>query len=257
MSRWTILLVALGSFSAGSAPAQAPVEAEVRVRVEPRRDAAPSALRFLRENREFLRARLDQLRQSVHWNELEARPLSEHERWLKDLEGLRSAATDSLEDLSARSRRDDLLRRIEDLARIEAQLDRLDSLTRAQGERLRWISADYAGRQETALALLARGLPDPGARALIVEGLDGESVRVDLAPEVGRAMVAGGVAELLHDFVEPRPVALVLAWVDAAGERRVLGELRIEPVRDRLNFVAVDFGGATAERPWSEERWTR
>jgi hypothetical protein len=237
--------------------AQTERSAELRVESTRLEKDPPESLRFLRDNRDFLRARLDRLRTSVHWRDLDARPLSEHQRWLRDTDLARIAAEDSLDREQGEIARRDLLDRIEDLAAVEAQLDRLEGLVDAQAARLTEIAGDYAGRQETAVALLATGLPDEDLTALLVENLDGETVRVRVDAALRAALAGGALTELLHEFVEPRSTSVQISMELADGSRHPLGSLDLQPVRDRLNFVRLDFASAEDGAPWTVTSWLR
>lgn len=223
-----------------AAPGVAQEQEEIEIRRERPSDERPRTLRFLRENQAFLRGRLDQLRTRVTWRDLGSRPLGEHELWLRGLGRAQEAAFDSLELERQRIARRTLLQRLEELGRIEEQLDRIESLLADQEDRLEAVEADYVGRQETALALLATGLPADDAVALHVSPLDGESLRVALDATTRDVLAAGAVAELLHDFVEPRRTRLQLAVELPDGAVRPLGSIEFVPARDRLTFVQVD-----------------
>ncbi len=243
---FTLLLMALVTFAGAAAAADpagtSPEEMQVEIEAIDRNDHAPRTLRFLHENRAFLRSQLDRLRMTVHWKDLSARPLSARQEWLRSLGARLDAANDSLDLQRAAVDRRQLLARIEELAAVEDQLDALDSLLAEQAARLVEIDADYTGRQETALALLATGLPEDGEScvALVIDAIDGETVRVRLDERMRQALATGAVAELLHDFVEPRALQWSLRAEYADGRVVDLGHVSLQPTRDRLTFVELD-----------------
>jgi hypothetical protein len=65
---------------------------------------------------------------------------------------------------------------------------------------------------------------------------------------------AGATAQLFHEFVEPRPTTYALSLQRADGETVELGDLELEPRRDRLTLVEVDLSrshdGALSLRTW-------
>ena len=232
-------------------------DAAPEIRVERQDPDAVRSLEFLQENQIFLRAQLDRLRTRTHWREHDARELSAHQQWLRGLGDDLAAATDSLDRERAIVAERTLLRRIEQLAEIEAQLDRFDALLAAQAGRLEAIESDYVGRQETALAVLATGLPVDDARAIVVHSLDGDPVRVDLDEASRTALRTGAIATLLHDFVEPRAHELSLAIEHADGRETSLGVVRVDATRDRLNFVQVALDRRGDDGLLETATWTR
>jgi len=227
------------------------------VQVERQELDSTESLRFLRENREFLRGQLDRLRTRSEWRTSEARELSAHQQWLRGLDRDLDAARDSLGGEGDGTRGRDLLHRIEALATIETRLDHLDSLLTAQAGRLHAIERDYLDRQETALALLATGLPDDEAVAILVHHVDGDPVRVALDDVSREALRRGAIATLLHDFVEPRLHELGLSVERSDGSTHELGSVRVRAVRDRLTFVQVDLESADPPSTLKSEAWAR
>lgn len=228
------------ALAGGGDDPSASIEPRVDVDREKPDDERPRTLRFLRENQGFLRAQLDQLRTKITWSHGDARALSEHQRWLQRLEQDRMAAVDSLDVERERLARRTLLERIEQLGAIEEQLDRIEALLAAQDARLDGIESDYARRQETAVALLATGLPVADARAIRIDTVDGGAHRVTLDEATRAALRDGAVAELLHDFFEPRATTLILSVESGDGAIREVGRVQVDPARDRLTFVQVD-----------------
>lgn len=238
-----LLALLLGSLAPGSGAAQTSDDLAPQVQID--RDEPdskrPRTLRFLRENQGFLRSQLDQLRTKITWKHGDARELSAYQQWLQGLGSERQAAVDSLEVERQRLARRTLLQRIEELGAIEAQLDRIEAMLAAQETRLDGIETDYVRRQETALALLATGLPDANAVAIRVDTVDGGARRVALDDATRRALGQGAVAQLFHDFVEPRSTTFLVSVEFADGRVREVGRVQIDPARDRLTFAQIDF----------------
>lgn len=236
------LLTACCVLPSGAFAGEPDASTEPRVDIDREKpdDERPRTLRFLRENQGFLRAQLDQLRTKITWTHGDARALSDHQRWLQGLGRDRMAAVDSLDVEQQRLARRTLLERIEQLGAIEEQLDRIETLLLAQDTRLDGIESDYVRRQETAVALLATGLPLADAQAIRVDTVDGGAHRVALDEATRAALRSGAVAELLHDFFEPRSTTLILSVEADDGSIREVGRVRVDPARDRLTFVQVD-----------------
>lgn len=231
----TALLVVL---AAGLAQAQSE-GATPEVRVERQKLEKARSLEFLHENQIFLRAQLDRLRTRTQWREHDARELTARQEWLRGLGRDLSASVDSLARERTVLEGRQLVERIEELAEIEMQLDRMESLIQEQGDRLQALEADYVGRQETALAVLATGLPFDDATMILVHTLDGDPVRVHLDDDARAVLQHGAIATLVHDFVEPRTHALRVEIVRRDGTVEDLGSFEVETARDRLNFVQI------------------
>lgn len=256
--RTSLLTTLLVLACALEAPAQDATSTTPRVDVDREKPDArpPRTLRFLRENQLFLRAQLDQLRTRITWTHGDARDLTEHERWLQGLGQEQHAAFDSLAVERQRLARRTLLQRIEELGAIEDQLDRIEALLAAQSGRLDGVESDYVHRQETALAVLATGLPAGDPVAIRLDTVDGGAHRVALDAPTRAALRTGAIAQLLHDFVEPRATELRVAIEFADGRSQDLGTLHVDPTRDRLTFVQIaldrpaDADGALAPVVW-------
>jgi len=239
-----------GAPAAPSAPAKAvtpePAMAEedgavteVKVdRVRPMRPKHPT-LRFLRENRDFLRARLDLLRatRSEHPGGTDALD----PRWLtyQSILSGASAGHDSVTAADDRQARRTLLTHIEELSDLEQELDGMDKVLDGQAGRLTALDADFAGRQQTALLLLLKGHPAEGApAALRIAFEDSTVLDITLTPEQRSALANGGIAELHHGFIEPREQVIELSV--ARGTAAEHGWITLAPARDRLTFLQID-----------------
>lgn len=236
--------------SAPTAPAIAapadPSAVEVE-RVEPSREKERS-LRFLSENRVFLRAQLDQLRllarrgRGGEAESLDARYLQFQEM----LAAIRAASESAVAARDAVERRE-LLASVTELAALEAEIDAMEDLLAGQGVRLARLEQDFTGRQETALVLLVRGVPPAGPpQALVLRDEEGESVRVTFSPNEWAALERGGIAQALHAFVEPRVHRVAVTFEGPAWAGHTPIPLTFEPARDRLTLVEIDLAGLGA-----------
>lgn len=205
-------------------------------------------LPFLRANREFLRARLDELRLALRegWN---GDALALDPAWLKWQEMLRDIGTarDSAAISEEWIRRQELLDSVGSLVDLEREMDEMDALLDAQGERLARLEEDFAADAPTALVVLLTGVPSRGVPQTVVlwDG-DGRPYRVHLSSAVRASLESGGSAELLHRRVEPRAQHWDVAVEgDAWSEMLPLG-LELDPTRHRLTFLEVDLDALEA-----------
>jgi hypothetical protein len=224
----------------------------IEVKVERVKPAHPKheTLRFLRENKDFLRARLDLLRQTSREGRggsdaLDPRFLA-YQRMMADA----LAAQDSVARAEDARDRQTLLAHVAELAALEHELDAMDELLGAQRGRLAELEADFTGRQETALAILVRGMPAAGTPAeltLVLE--DSTVVHVPLSAEQRRALAEGGIAQVYHGFVEPRSQVIEASVVRGAGAAPESSWITLEPGRDRLTFLELDLSGLDGADP--------
>ena len=269
---WSALLLALGasavpSFAAAhrdkssraATPATSPVAAtavpaaafhddaaiDVRVdRVRPRREKNPT-LRFLKANREFLRARFDMLRQgpgshSGGAGSIDPRFLA-YQRMILEAR----SAGDSLAAADESEKRHKLFQSVTELGMLETQLDQMDRLLAQQRSRLGVLQADFAGRQRTTLAIVVTGFP--GQEPLSTLGLkfeDGDSLEVQLSPEQCQSLRQGGILEVFHGLVEPREQVFQIVLGAAGRTATTAGWITLDPERDRLTFLRLDLAPA-------------
>ena len=219
---------------------------EIKVdRVRPVREQHPT-LRFLRENRDFLRARLDLMRATR--SEHPGTPDALDPRWLSYqaiLSGA-GAASDSVGAASDREARRTLLEHIGQLSDLENELDGMDRVLDAQAGRLKVLDADFAGHQQTALVILLQGHPAAGTPAALTIAFEDSTVlHVTLTQEQREALLGGGIAELWHGFVEPREQVVALTVEQGGASEN--GWMTLTPARDQLTFLRIDFGGLGAD----------
>lgn len=241
---WLVLAPA-GARADGPAPvpgAEPPAAAvEVRVeRVRPMKEKRPT-LRFLRENRDFIRGRFDRLRETPVAGSGEAAAMDPRFLAYRELLAAALAAGDSVAAADDARARRDLFESITRLGELEQQLDLMDRLLAEQRGRLAVLQADFTGDQGTELAVVVSGEPGAGAPAEIAIALeDGTVVSVPLGPEHHEALRRGGVVRVLHALVEPRAQVVDVTLRGAEWPGGDTGYVALEPARDRLTLLHLD-----------------
>ena len=239
------LLLVLPVLLASVRPASAAPTPVLVEKVRPAKTRKPT-LTFLKENRAFIRARFDLLRQRAGaWGSAQAfDPRFLAYRGMLDQT---LAAKDSAAAADEAWRRRQLLQSITELGDLEAKLDIMERLLAEQRGRLGVLQADFTGRQETALMVLLSGWPAAGAGitniAIALE--DGDTLTATLTPEQRESLRTGGMVEVAHTFVEPREQVVELSLGGDAGPDAT-GWLTLEPARDRLTLLRLDL---SAVRP--------
>jgi hypothetical protein len=209
-------------------------------RVKPKKEKHET-LRFLKENRAFIRARFDLLREKSV--ERRGEPVAMDPRFLAYpgmLAGV-LAADDTVGAAAEAQARRTLLTSVTELGDLEARLDQMESLLAAQRDRLAILQADFTGVQRTALMVVLKGWSAAAPIsdvAIVVD--DGATVRIALSPEQRDALQKGGVVQLLHAFVEPRSLVLEVSLAGDAWPAGDSGYLTLEPTRDRLTMLQLD-----------------
>jgi hypothetical protein len=234
------------------------------LRIEREKPEQPKhpTLRFLRENRDFFRGRLDELLLTLERERSgEAAPLDP--RWLmyRDMLADIRAARDSAEVSTEWIRRRELLESVGELVELETEMDEMETLLAEQRGRLVRLEEDFTGRQTTALVVLLSGVPAGGAPdAVVIGDDDGATVRVTLDDATRTALANGGAAQLLHEYVEPRDLVLEIAFEGTAWTGHPPFEVAVAPARDRLTFLELDAAGvdpAAPGQPLAARAWTR
>ena len=234
----------------GPAPvARAQVIEAVKVeRVRPEREKEPT-LRFLKENRDFIRARYDLLRQQPDGllgdaGGIDPRFLA-YQEMLRDLLAARDSVTVAEDSL----KRQALLASITDLGRLETQLDLMDRLLTEQRARLGVLQDDFTGRQQTALVVVLSGYPaDASVSRVTITLEDGDTLSVPLTAEHRASLQRGGIVQVFHGFVEPREQVVEIA---ISGDRWPGGDrgfVTLDPARDRLTLLRLDLSPVQAVR---------
>ena len=225
---------------ASTTPGDATVT-EVRVeRAVPGREKHPT-LRFFKANRDFLRARFDQLRAHPAGHGGDAEAVDPRFLAYRKLIAEASTAGDSLTAADENEKRRQLFESVTELGMLESQLDQMDRLLAEQRRRLAILQADFAGRQRTTLAVVVSGLPAGEAVSSIglkFEG--GDSLTIPLSAEQRQSLLKGGILEVFHGLVEPREQVfqVVLGGDDHAAASS--GWLTLDPARDRLTYLRLD-----------------
>ena len=230
------VLAAPAGHSAQALPAGTEVKVE---RVKPHEETAPT-LRFLRENRDFIRAQFDRLREEPvegHTGAgIDPRFLS-YPRLLADALASRDTVGSAEE---ARSRRH-LIESIAQLGTLEAQLDLMERQLAHQRTRLAYLEDDFAGHQQTALMVMLSGYPkEVEVGEVMVTIADGPGLRVPLTPEQCQSLRQGGVVELFYGFAEPREQVVQISLGGAPLSGGDSGFVTVSPMRDRLMFLRFD-----------------
>lgn len=243
---WLALLLAAAWV--GRAHAAAPTTApgipgavEVKVeRIKPRKEKLPT-LRFLKENRDFIRSRFDQLvqtplEQRASANEMDPRYLA-YRSMLAQI----NAAKDSVATVADLHGREELLRSVTQLGDLEAQLDLMERLLAMQRTRLGVLQADFAGEQRTSLMVLVEG--DPAAAGLTRISIrleDGATLTLPLTADQHESLRHGGLMQIFHGFVEPREQVVEVTLAGGAWPSGETGYVTLEPARDRLMLLRLD-----------------
>ncbi|NNE07860.1 MAG: hypothetical protein HKN20_04785 [Gemmatimonadetes bacterium] len=225
-------------------PAKTALEIE---KVKPPK-AKKVTLPFLRANKDFVRAQLDLLRQIYRMEdsgiakELDPRYLKLQEM-LAELEDDRALVAAGDADLEKRS----ILESAREIAELEDELARMDSVLARQAERLQWLDEDFASRQTTALVVLLRSLPGSPAPQSIVLLDDDRITRVPIDEATRGSLDRGGLVKVFHQFIEPRAQEI---RIGLEGDRWTAVEpvrVTIDPAKDKLNFLELDLASWTPE----------
>ena len=245
-----VSLAAAAFLAAGAAPsapvdstgaALDPVVTEVRVeRLRPRKERVPT-LRFLKENRDFIRARFDLLREkpldrSASAEDIDPRFMA-YRRTLAEI----LAARDSVAVAEEARNRRELFESVTDLGRLEAQLDEMEKLLADQRGRLGVLQEDFTGRQQTALMIVLAGQPRDASITQIGIALEGGGVlSVPVSAGQIESLRRGGILQLSHGLIEPRQQVLEIVLT---GDRWPQGDscfVTLDPPRDRLSVLKLD-----------------
>lgn len=238
--------VVLGLLAMGSAARDA-AAGDTRVEVRRLRADEPDHphLVFLKENRVFLRAELDRLRQlnrTTHDGEatlLDARLLR-----LRELAAAVAAARDTVGDTARQVAARTRLETVQAVTALEAELALLESLLAAQNQRLAWLEADYLEQQHTALVIVVGGFDGRAAPDSLLLTDGEETWRVGFTAEQRLALGQGGVAQVYHAYVEPRWHEYTLTLTGGDWTPLPPATISVDTPRDRLTFLEVDLGGA-------------
>ncbi len=222
-----------------------PMELEVS-RVRPKREKHET-LRFLKDNKDFIRTRIDLLREKQSAGRAEGGGIDQrflaYGTMLTAIHAGRDSAS-RCED--ARARRE-LYASVRDLAGLEDQLDQMERLLAAQRMRLGVIEQDFTGLQGTAWLVVLSGHTASPIEAVMLTMEDGRSHTTTLSQEHRDLLERGGALEIAHARIEPREQVISVRIIGRGWAADIDGYVSLAPERDRLTFVRLDLAGATPE----------
>lgn len=225
--------------------------AAVDVVVEPVKPENPKhvTLEFLKENRAFIRARFDRLREKpreIRASSAEVDPrFTAYRQLLADALGAR----DSVQAAEAAGNRRALFDRAEQLVDLETELDQLERVLTDQRGRLAVLQRDFTGSQKTELVVVLSGWPGRVApQELTIQLENRVTITVALDDNQREILVRGGLVQVLHERVEPRSQVVEVALGGGSWPQTKRGFLTLEPAHDRLNFLRLDLAGARPDR---------
>jgi hypothetical protein len=200
-----------------------------------------ATLRFLKDNRVFLRARLDMLQlQTKRELSRDASLLDARMLRLQELADAIAAARDSVSTESDIAARRDFLDSVTELGDIEAQLSLMETILADQQYRLLMLEEDFLGHQETAMVILLKGLStrDVPSTVALTEG--NNTIKVELTPEQRMSLQQGGIAMIYHEYVEPREHLLEVRFAGEGWAESIPVPVSVETARDQLTFLELD-----------------
>lgn len=246
-------LVRLAAFCAFASvapalPAVASEDAPAAVRVErvkPKKEKLPT-LRFLRTNLDFVRGRLDLLRERPLEQDSDGRSIDPRFLAYAQLVAGARAAGDSAAAIDRSVAARELFDHVGELAALEAELDAIGRLLADQQARLGRLQENFAARPTTSLSLLVVGMPAtdaPHGLAWIRE--EGDTLRVSWSDAERASLRAGGTLEAFRGLVEPREQVLELACEGPGWEDAPHAWVTLDPERGRLTFLSIDCAAVT------------
>jgi hypothetical protein len=247
------IALAASTAARADAPASSPAPADSVIEtleVKRAEIKAPehASLRFLKDNRVFLRSQLDRLRTQVtREHTTGAQMLDARYLKLKEMSAAIAAAQDTIGGEQALAAQRSLLARVTELGELEATLDLMDSLLVDQRARMLWLEQDFLGHQETALVIVVRGLPAGDVPTGISIAETGEISQTPLSDEQRASLARGGIAQIYHEFVEPRDHALEVRLHGGAWDTVPAPVVTLNAARDRLTFLELDLSGLDRE----------
>jgi hypothetical protein len=199
-----------------------------------------TSLKFLKDNRVFIRAQLDLLKvQTTRTHIDQAQTLDQRYLLLQQMSAAIAAARDtvSAESLLTAQRR--LMTSVTQLGELEGQMTKMESLLAEHRTRLLGLEKDVLGHQETALVIVIRGFSNKNAPTTVVIAEDEDVVRVELTPQQRISLEQGGIAQVYHEFVEPREHVISVSF-EGTGWPTAAVPVTVDTARDRLTFLGLD-----------------
>lgn len=241
------LIAALTAAVAPVARAQEVTEVKIE-RIKPQKDEHPT-LQFLKENKDFIRARFDLLREKTRTRKSNAADIDPRFLAYQKMLGDIRAAKDSVTSATGQQQRLELFASITQLGAVESRLDVMERLLGEQRGRLGVLQADFTGDQQTALLVVVTGHPREGALASVELALDDRpALTVPLSIDQCMTLRRGGSVEVFHGFVEPREQVLKVAVSGEGWSAGDVGYATLDPTRDRLTLLRLDLSGMEAGR---------
>jgi hypothetical protein len=200
-----------------------------------------TSLKFLKDNRVFIRAQLDLLKvQTTRTHVDQAQSLDQRYLLLKQMSAEISAARDTVSAESLLTAQRQLMTSVTQLGELEGQLGRVEQLLSDHRTRLLAIEQDFLGHQETALVILMRGFSGKHAPTTVVIAEEEDVVRVELTPEQRASLEQGGIAQVYHEFVEPREHVFTVTFEGDGWPASSALPITVDTARDRLTFLGLD-----------------
>jgi len=252
------MLVVLASWlAAGGALAQTPNVTEVEIsRIKPAREKH-ATLSFLKENRDFIRARIDLLREREFAGRADALAIDPRFLAYDQMLAAIQAGRDSAARAEDARKRFELYASVRDLAELEDQLDQIERLLSAQRTRLGVVEQDFTGLQGTAWLVVLTGRTPAPIDAVVITMEDGRVLTTELDQQQRDLLEQGGALEVAHARIEPREQVVTVRIVGRGWAADADGYLTLSPERDRLTFLRLDLTGATPEAGAPGVRATR
>ena len=230
---------------------------EVEVsRIRPKREKHET-LRFLKDNKDFIRARIDLLRERALAGRAGGTDLDPRFLAYESMLAAIQAGRDSAETSEDSRRRRELYASVRDLGALEDQLDQMERLLAAQRARLGVIEQDFTGLQGTAWIVVLSGRTPAPIDAVVITMEDGRSRTTELSQEQRDLLERGGALEVAHARIEPREQVVTVRIVGRGWAADTDGFLTLAPERDRLTFLRLDLTDATPEAGAPGVRATR
>lgn len=250
------LLVLLGSAPTATLAQESGIR-EVEVsRIRPKREKHET-LRFLKDNKDFIRARIDLLREKALAGRAGGTALDPRFLAYESMLAAIQAGRDSAETSEDARKRRELYASVRDLGTLEDQLDQMERLLAAQRTRLGVIEQDFTGLQGTAWIVVLSGRTPAPIDAVVITMEDGRSRTVELSQEQRDLLERGGALEVAHARIEPREQVITVRIIGRGWAADTDGFLTLEPERDQLTFLRLDLTGATPEAGAPGVRVTR
>ena len=235
------LLWAPGTVAAQTDADTTGVVEKIEVKRAETKEPKHTNLKFLKDNRVFIRAQLDLLKvQTTRTRVDQAQSLDQRYLSLQQMSAAIAAARDTVSAESLLTAQHQLMTSVTELGKFESQLSRVEELLADHRTRLLAIEQDFLGHQETALVIVMRGFSGKNAPAAVVIAENEDVVRVELTPEQQASLQQGGIAQVYHEFVEPREHVFTVTLEGNGWPAAATLPITVDTARDRLTFLGLD-----------------